>query len=75
MRNLRWTFVLCIGALAACGRSPEPAAQDRQQDPDDKSAHVLLDSAKRPMERAQQVDEVTREQKRAMDEKLGEAER
>ena len=84
MRNLRWICVPGIGllgalatlaTLTACGRAPGPAAENRQQDPGDKSAHVLLDSAKRPMERAQQVDDVMREQKRAMDEKLGEAER
>jgi hypothetical protein len=57
--------------LGACSGKAPPPPREEQPPP----SGVLLDSAKRPLERAKGVDDTTRDHKREMDEQLDQAER
>ena len=70
--DVRWGSILVIALVASCGGSGGgDAAQAVDQAP---PSGALLDAAKRPLERAQEVDQISRDRKNALDEQLKQAE-
>jgi hypothetical protein len=73
--DLRWTVVAVIVLAGGCGGGAgDDATRTKDQTPQPPPSGVLLDAAKRPLERAQDVDQITKDHKNALDEQLKQSE-
>lgn len=73
--DLRWAWVAVIVLAGACGGGAgDDTARTKGEAPPPPPSGVLLDAAKRPLERAQSVDQITKDQKNALDEQIKQSE-